>query len=233
VTTPRSSKLPARSAAPSASIRRQVPEGIGERGPSSSSDSGSGQRRTFCGTFHIATSMLPPSLRSCARGGPGVACIGRWWPRVWCRRGGGFGSSTRCCGMTAAYSSACGRQAFLDRTIVVGQTLLVSGRCASITAGRWRARVRGPGRPDSEVDPLAGARYCGLSGTEGLSHKIIRASSSGILTPHRAVGRRAARASGTRLASVPARRAPRGDRPATRRAELGGAGLRRRGAGCS
>jgi ATP-dependent DNA helicase RecG len=67
-------------------------------------------------------------------------------------------------------------QAFLDRTIVVGQTLLVSGPVRF-----YHGRQMAPREfviladPDSDVDPLAGGKVLPVyPATEGLSHKIIR-----------------------------------------------------------
>src|SRR5690349_22364062 len=67
-------------------------------------------------------------------------------------------------------------QAFLDRSIVVGQTLLVSGP-VRFYHGRQLA-PRGfvvLADPDSEAEPLAGGKVLPVyPATEGLSHKIIR-----------------------------------------------------------
>jgi ATP-dependent DNA helicase RecG len=67
-------------------------------------------------------------------------------------------------------------QAFLDRTITVGQTLLVSGPVRF-----YHGRQMAPREfvvladPDSEADPLAGGKVLPVyPATEGLSHKIIR-----------------------------------------------------------
>ena len=67
-------------------------------------------------------------------------------------------------------------QAFLDRTIAVGQTLLVSGPVRF-----YHGRQMAPREfviladPDSEADPLAGGKVLPVyPATEGLSHKIIR-----------------------------------------------------------
>ncbi|MEP6687044.1 MAG: ATP-dependent DNA helicase RecG [Gemmatimonadales bacterium] len=67
-------------------------------------------------------------------------------------------------------------QAFLDRSIAVGQTLLVSGPVRF-----YHGRQMAPREfvvladPDSEADPLAGGKVLPVyPATEGLSHKIIR-----------------------------------------------------------
>jgi ATP-dependent DNA helicase RecG len=67
-------------------------------------------------------------------------------------------------------------QAFLDRSIVVGQTLLVSGPVRF-----YHGRQMAPREfvvladPDSEADSLAGGKVLPVyPATEGLSHKIIR-----------------------------------------------------------
>ncbi|HET7427059.1 MAG TPA: ATP-dependent DNA helicase RecG [Gemmatimonadales bacterium] len=67
-------------------------------------------------------------------------------------------------------------QAFLDRTIVIGQTLLVSGPVRF-----YHGRQMAPREfviladADSDVDPLAGGKVLPVyPATEGLSHKIIR-----------------------------------------------------------
>ena len=67
-------------------------------------------------------------------------------------------------------------QAFLDRTIVVGQTLLVSGPVRF-----YHGRQMAPREfviladADSEAEPLAGGKVLPVyPATEGLSHKIIR-----------------------------------------------------------
>jgi ATP-dependent DNA helicase RecG len=67
-------------------------------------------------------------------------------------------------------------QAFLDRSIVVGQTLLVSGPVRF-----YHGRQMAPREfviladPDSEAEPLAGGKVLPVyPATEGLSHKIIR-----------------------------------------------------------
>jgi ATP-dependent DNA helicase RecG len=67
-------------------------------------------------------------------------------------------------------------QAFLDRTIVVGQTLLVSGPVRF-----YHGRQMAPREfvvladTDGEADPLAGGKVLPVyPATEGLSHKIIR-----------------------------------------------------------
>src|SRR6266545_840306 len=67
-------------------------------------------------------------------------------------------------------------QAFLDRTIVVGQTLLVSGPVRF-----YHGRQMAPreylilGEADGEADPLAAGKVLPVyPATEGLSHKVIR-----------------------------------------------------------
>jgi ATP-dependent DNA helicase RecG len=67
-------------------------------------------------------------------------------------------------------------QAFLDRSIVVGQTLLVSGPVRF-----YHGRQMAPREfvvladPDGEAEPLAGGKVLPVyPATEGLSHKIIR-----------------------------------------------------------
>ena len=67
-------------------------------------------------------------------------------------------------------------QAFLDRSIVVGQTLLVSGPVRF-----YHGRQMAPREfvvladPDSEAEPLGGGKVLPVyPATEGLSHKIIR-----------------------------------------------------------
>jgi ATP-dependent DNA helicase RecG len=67
-------------------------------------------------------------------------------------------------------------QAFLDRTIVVGQTLLVSGPVRF-----YHGRQMAPREflvladPDTEDEPLAGGKVLPVyPATEGLSHKVIR-----------------------------------------------------------
>ena len=67
-------------------------------------------------------------------------------------------------------------QAFLDRTIVVGQTLLVSGPVRF-----YHGRQMAPREfviladADSEPEPLAGGKVLPVyPATEGLSHKVIR-----------------------------------------------------------
>jgi ATP-dependent DNA helicase RecG len=67
-------------------------------------------------------------------------------------------------------------QAFLDRSIVVGQTLLVSGPVRF-----YHGRQMAPREfviladPDSEPEPLAGGKVLPVyPATEGLSHKVIR-----------------------------------------------------------
>jgi ATP-dependent DNA helicase RecG len=67
-------------------------------------------------------------------------------------------------------------QAFLDRTIAVGQTLLVSGPVRF-----YHGRQMAPREfviladPDSEVDSLSGGKVLPVyPATEGLSHKVIR-----------------------------------------------------------
>ena len=67
-------------------------------------------------------------------------------------------------------------QAFLDRTIALGQTLLVSGPVRF-----YHGRQMAPREfvvladPDSEADPLAGGKVLPVyPATEGLSHKVIR-----------------------------------------------------------
>src|SRR5215207_7764280 len=67
-------------------------------------------------------------------------------------------------------------QAFLDRSITVGQTLLVSGPVRFYHGRQMAPRefvVLGEG--DGDVDPLAGGKVLPVyPATEGLSHKIIR-----------------------------------------------------------
>src|ERR1044071_3598847 len=66
-------------------------------------------------------------------------------------------------------------QAFLDRSIVVGQTLLVSGPVRFYHGRQMAPRgfVVRPA-PDGEAEPLAGGKVLPVyPATEGLSHKII------------------------------------------------------------
>ena len=86
-------------------------------------------------------------------------------------------------------------QAFLDRTIAVGQTLLVSGPVRF-----YHGRQMAPREyviladADGEADPLAAGKVLPVyPATEGLSHKVIRSL-------HRPASRRADRAVGRRAA---------------------------------
>ena len=81
-------------------------------------------------------------------------------------------------------------QAFLDRTIVVGQTLLVSGPVRF-----YHGRQLAPREyviladAEGEADPLAAGKVLPVyPATEGLSHKVIRGSS--IVTSTRSSARR-------------------------------------------
>ena len=198
-------------------------------GPSSSRGSASAPRRTFCGTSRTATSMPRPLPRSrSARGGAGgrLRRARRGQGRA-SRPGGDSGSSTPCCGTRAACSSASGpARRFSTAPSSSGRRCSCPGRCASITAGRWRrASSSSWPTPDGEADPLAGGKVLPVyPATEGLSHKVIRGLVDRHLDALIALSRgRPARAAPA-LARPPhaARRAPRG--PPARDGGRGGAG---------
>ena len=105
-------------------------------------------------------------------------------------------------------------QAFLDRTIAVGQTLLVSGP-VRFYHGRQMAPREFVVLADAEgeAEPLAGGKVLPVyPATEGLSHKVIRgAHRPAPGRPHRALGGRAARAApALARPPLPARRPARG-----------------------
>jgi ATP-dependent DNA helicase RecG len=180
VTTSRSSKSPAR---PAGAIRLDTPvkflKGIGERRAEQLERLGIRTAQDLLWHLphrYIDASTVTPLVR--AEVGQEVACIGRVVAKgvVPTRRGLRiFHAVLR--DDSGVLECVWPGQAFLDRTIVVGQTLLVSGPVRF-----YHGRQMAPREfvvladPDSEVDPLAGGKVLPVyPATEGLSHKIIRA----------------------------------------------------------
>ncbi len=179
MTTSRSSTSPARAAG---AVRLDTPvkflKGIGERRAEQLERLGIRTAQDLLWHLphrYIDASTVTPLVR--AEVGQEVACIGRVVAKgvVPTRRGLRiFHAVLR--DDSGVLECVWPGQAFLDRTIVVGQTLLVSGPVRF-----YHGRQMAPREfvvladPDSEVDPLAGGKVLPVyPATEGLSHKIIR-----------------------------------------------------------
>ena len=137
--------------------------------------------------------------------------------------------SCRAAGRRAGSSSASGRgRPFLDRTIAVGQTLLVSGPVRF-----YHGRQMAPREyviladADSDADPLAAGKVLPVyPATEGLSHKVIRS----LIDRHLDAADRACRTTSSRAAAAESRPAG-AARRASGGASAGDSRRRRSGAG--
>ena len=84
---------------------------------------------------YIDASSVTPLAQ--ARVGDDVACVGTVTSKGVLPTRKGSGSFMPCCAMRAGCSSVLAGQAFLDRTIKVGQCFSWRGRSGSTTGDRW------------------------------------------------------------------------------------------------
>ncbi len=148
------------------------------------------------------------------------------WPRGCSRPGGDSGSSTRCCGTTAACSSASGpARPSSTAPSTMGQTLLVSGPVRF-----YHGRQLAPREfviladADGDAEPLLGGQgAAGLSRHRGPGHKVIRvADRPASRRAHRALARTSCPSRSARSLGLPA--LPEALRAVHRPAIVGGGG---------